>query len=306
MSSVTKKLPTVKKQLTQILLAASLAAAPLAWSANWEAGITQSTWQASEPSSLNCQLTHVIPNFGMAIFNHRSGDQVKLSIKPFRQAFDNGKVELVALAPQWQPGLATQSLGSYTYRQAEQNLNFSPQTTEQILASLYKGLMPSMLQEPAVDSKKNLKKASLTPVNFHQAFAEFQTCQAQLLPTNYEQIKKQNIYFVSGGANLSDKDKQLLDKIVHYVFADDEVVKITLDGHSDALGTRKDNRQLSSQRADAVTDYLIARGVPEDKIQTQYHGQRYPIASNATVAGRGKNRRVEIELVKRLDIDPLY
>lgn len=285
-----------------LCLGATSTQAATSWQANYE----QAVWQASEPSPLNCQLTHAIPNFGLAIFNHRAGEDIQLSIKPFRQAFNEGRVRLVALAPQWQPGVNTQQLGSSVYNADQQTLELNTKLTQEILTSLYNGLMPSMLQETTNRQGGGLKKASMTPVNFHQAFAQFQVCQASLLPENFDQLKNRTIYFALGGNNLSTDDKRLLDRIVHYTFADDEVVQITLDGHSDSLGTRRDNRQLSSQRADAVTDYLIARGLPANKIQTQYHGQRYPIASNATPAGRSKNRRVEIKLVKKRQLDPLY
>lgn len=294
------------KRLALTLFSLTLGGAASVQAATWQATYEQAIWQASEPSPLNCQLTHAIPNFGLAIFNHRAGEDVKLSIKPFRQAFNEGPVRLVALAPQWQPGLNTQQLGSYTYNADQQTLELNTQITQEFLTSLYEGLMPSMLQEAKASTTANLKKASLTPVNFHQAFAQFQVCQASLLPENYDQLKNRTIYFALGGNSLSAADKRLLDRLVHYSFADDEVIQINLDGHSDSLGTRRDNRQLSSQRANVVTDYLISRGVSEDKIQTQYHGQRYPIASNATPAGRSKNRRVEIKLVKKREIDPLY
>lgn len=293
-----------KLRLSHLLIVgfSSVLAAQNLFAAHWQADYNQATWQASEPSKLSCQLSHAIPNFGLAEFNHEAGDDIKLSIKPFRNAFAQGSVDLVALAPQWQPGLNTQNLGDYKFSSDEQTLTFDSQTSRRFLASLYEGLMPSMLQETSYTTNQ----ASLTPVNFHQAYAKFQTCQASLLPINYNQIKFVTINFALGGYALNEADKKLLDRLVHYTFADDEIIKITLDGHADSLGTRRDNRQLSSQRANAVTDYLIARGMPEDKIQTQYHGQRYPIASNANAEGRSKNRRVEIELVKKRDIDPLY
>jgi chemotaxis protein MotB len=56
----------------------------------------------------------------------------------------------------------------------------------------------------------------------------------------------------------------------------------------------KDNWELSAERALSVTRYLIERGIAADRVRAVGCGEARPIASNATAAGKGKNRRVEI------------
>ena len=70
--------------------------------------------------------------------------------------------------------------------------------------------------------------------------------------------------------------------------------KIVVEGHTDSQGTPESNLTLGQNRADSVRDYLIARGIPEDKVSAVGIGQSRPIADNATVQGRAQNRRVEI------------
>jgi len=74
--------------------------------------------------------------------------------------------------------------------------------------------------------------------------------------------------------------------------------QIDIVGHTDADPIKKskwkDNWELSTQRALSVVRYLIKRGIPEDRIRASGCGAARPIASNATVSGKAKNRRVEI------------
>jgi OOP family OmpA-OmpF porin len=68
-------------------------------------------------------------------------------------------------------------------------------------------------------------------------------------------------------------------------------------GHTDAIGGDAYNQALSVRRAEAVKAYLVSKGIEPNRIYTEGKGKKQPIASNATDAGRAKNRRTEIEIV---------
>jgi len=74
---------------------------------------------------------------------------------------------------------------------------------------------------------------------------------------------------------------------------------VSVHGHTDASGDEAANLQLSTRRAMEVAQALIARGVTADRLLVVGHGQSVPIASNDTVEGRERNRRVE------LHVDPI-
>jgi outer membrane protein OmpA-like peptidoglycan-associated protein len=69
---------------------------------------------------------------------------------------------------------------------------------------------------------------------------------------------------------------------------------LLIEGHTDAIGSEEKNLELSSRRAKAVKDYLVSKGIAEDRIKTQGVGKSRPIADNGTSDGRAMNRRVEI------------
>lgn len=72
------------------------------------------------------------------------------------------------------------------------------------------------------------------------------------------------------------------------------VSSIKVVGNTDSIGTAEYNQGLSERRADAVKAYLVSKGVPANKIHTEGHGLRDPVASNKTKEGRAKNRRADV------------
>jgi OOP family OmpA-OmpF porin len=68
-------------------------------------------------------------------------------------------------------------------------------------------------------------------------------------------------------------------------------------GHTDSVGTDAYNQKLSIRRAEAVKAYLQAKGIEANRIYTEGKGEKQPVDTNKTAAGRAKNRRVEIEVV---------
>jgi outer membrane protein OmpA-like peptidoglycan-associated protein len=85
----------------------------------------------------------------------------------------------------------------------------------------------------------------------------------------------------------------VLDEIAGMIVANDE--EVTIEGHTDAIGTEEYNMALGQRRADSVADYLAAQGVPMEDMTTVSYGETRPVAPNDTPEGRQLNRRVEIK-----------
>ena len=68
-------------------------------------------------------------------------------------------------------------------------------------------------------------------------------------------------------------------------------------GHTDSVGSDVYNQKLSVKRAESVKAYLVSKGIEKNRIYTEGKGEKQPVADNKTNEGRGKNRRVEIEVV---------
>lgn len=85
--------------------------------------------------------------------------------------------------------------------------------------------------------------------------------------------------------------KHLVDLLIQY-----PKMKIEISGHTDNLGTAEYNQRLSENRARAVTNYLIDRGISGNRLSYVGYGKSRPIASNDTEEGRATNRRVEVRI----------
>ena len=105
----------------------------------------------------------------------------------------------------------------------------------------------------------------------------------------------QGIEFESGKATIKKKSYPLLDQIAT-IFIENKDYIIEVQGHTDNTGKADLNKTLSQKRADAVRDYLIAKGVDFQRLTAVGYGQDQPIADNKTAAGRQKNRRVEFKI----------
>jgi outer membrane protein OmpA-like peptidoglycan-associated protein len=107
-------------------------------------------------------------------------------------------------------------------------------------------------------------------------------------------IRLYGLNFPSGQAIIQPEYFSLLSKVQKAIleFPDKYIL---IEGHTDALGSPETNRILSEKRAKAVKDYLLANMNLDEKQITHYGlGDQKPVASNKTVDGRAKNRRIDV------------
>jgi OOP family OmpA-OmpF porin len=105
------------------------------------------------------------------------------------------------------------------------------------------------------------------------------------------------IQFETDKAVLREVSKPLLDEVAKMLTEHEEISKVRIEGHTDAVAKRKYNKRLSRARAAAVMRYLIEKGIDPDRLTIKGHGEEDPIADNESDEGRFKNRRVEFTIV---------
>lgn len=106
-----------------------------------------------------------------------------------------------------------------------------------------------------------------------------------------------NVYFETNSSNLKKESNVQLDRVVKFL-NDNPSNKINIFGHTDFVASDDYNKWLSERRAKAVMDYIVKKGISQDRLTFKGFGKTAPVASNDTEEGRAQNRRVEIEIVK--------
>ncbi len=104
-----------------------------------------------------------------------------------------------------------------------------------------------------------------------------------------------DVLFRSGSFELAPGARERLAKVSGIVLAYPSL-HVTIEGHTDSIGSDEYNQQLSEHRAQAVRDYFIQQGINAASVEAHGYGKNEPIASNDTAEGRQQNRRVELIL----------
>ena len=284
------------------VLAASATAAPRPISAQYMAAPENADW-AVVASQFECSLRHEVPFYGAATFKRRAGETPRFELLSQSPKWKPGQASVVSRPPVWRSQGASKDLGYAPVTQGRVPLRLDQTKTEQLLSELHRG-QELVFTRAVWYGGESSSEVVVTGVNFQKAYRSYLGCLGGLLPVNYDQVARTSIYFPPGDGELPAKELRKLDNIAIYVKADPSVISFVIDGHTDSAGPRGENLELSQFRAEMVMEHLVQRGISADKITPRWHGERYPVASNRSAAGRAKNRRVTVRLVRDEDSTP--
>ena len=266
------------------------------YSALYQTDIHGTQWSLAS-SIFECRFSQSIPRFGKAVFYHEAGEDLLFFLESPYNPMKEGLAALVIQAPDWRPSAEMIDLGFIKVKERSKKIRVDSKRALRMMASLEEGMLPTITRRSRFDDNESIQ-VSISPTNFSNYYQGYLNCIVQLLPVNYRQVYRSLVFFDAGKMRISPKGKRILQNIAIYVKADPKVHSIRVDGHSDSVGRRYHNRRLSESRANLVTEYLIGQGLNKEMISTHYHGERYPVVSNKTAAGRSRNRRVTIRLTR--------
>jgi len=112
-------------------------------------------------------------------------------------------------------------------------------------------------------------------------------------PPRAEKIVLRGVNFDFDKATIRPDARVILDEAASQLSKNPDV-RVSVEGHTDAVGTDAYNQKLSERRAASVKQYLVGKGVSDARLSTVGHGESKPVASNDTKDGRALNRRVEL------------
>ena len=113
-----------------------------------------------------------------------------------------------------------------------------------------------------------------------------------------EEIRLPGVNFETNSHELAEGADTILDDAAATLLKNPNLV-VEVEGHTDDRGEDSYNEGLSDRRARTVLNYLIAKGVAEERLTSRGYGEARPIADNTTVEGRAQNRRVVLRVISR-------
>lgn len=120
------------------------------------------------------------------------------------------------------------------------------------------------------------------------------------VPLSKPEINKEvvlnNVFFETDKFDLKAESKLELDKLVH-LLKKFPFMKIEIGGHTDNTGDASKNQTLSQNRAKAVKEYLVSKGVDATRLTSVGYGDKQPVADNGTAEGRAQNRRTAFKVI---------
>ncbi|MGK5083699.1 OmpA family protein [Bdellovibrionota bacterium FG-1] len=132
---------------------------------------------------------------------------------------------------------------------------------------------------------------------FTKVSAYFTKEEAEVLKNDKQIIVRlKGLNFPVAKSTIPTENFALLKKVQNFL-AEYSEKSVTIEGHTDSVGSKETNQKISEKRADAVKDYLVANNaVTEENVKAEGKGFAVPVATNKTKEGRAQNRRVDIIL----------
>jgi outer membrane protein OmpA-like peptidoglycan-associated protein len=245
-------------------------------------------------STLECRLSQPIPFFGEAVFRKNAGESPEFVLQS-NQRLLSGDASLSLQAPPWRETIEPILLASVPVQSGADPVRLSETMADRILEGLLEGLVPVFDRLPSM-SRSGHTRVSLVPVNFRAAYGDYRECLGGLLPSSFAQAARTRINYPGGGYEIDDAARARLDVLLQHLSLVKDVKAIYIDGYSDDTGRRPQNLELSKQRAQAVVDYLVGKGVDAKLVTMRYYGSRYPVARGRSAAARAENRRVTVRV----------
>ncbi len=264
----------------------------------YSANISDSQWQLANDSRLQCTLSHQIPHYGLASFSAKASRQLNMEFELDMMLLpDNYSLAQVrSESPKWQPGNGGRVLADMKlYKQ------FNPSLPKKVawtmLSELEQGMSPTFYYNDWYSEQDEIS-VGLSTARFKSAYRNFVACVGNLLNYSFDDIAYTVLNYQSNSDDFTKASQRRIDMIREYLSLDPNLELVLVDAYSDSYGGRWSNLKLSEQRSAKIRDYFVKNGIDASRIEANGYGEKRHIASNGTTLGRGKNRRVVIQMQK--------
>jgi large repetitive protein len=112
---------------------------------------------------------------------------------------------------------------------------------------------------------------------------------------------RDKIFFDTGSAEILPTSHPLLDEVALLILDHPELRRLEVQGHTDDVGDAEANQQLSQERAEAVSRYLVSAGLNAARLSSVGLGEDHPLDASDSASARASNRRVEFHVLSRTE-----
>jgi len=264
----------------------------------YSADLNSSKWQLANDSRLQCTLAHQIPHYGQARFSAKASRKLNMEFELDMMLLPDSYslAQVRSESPKWRPGYGGRVLADMKlYKQ------FNPSLPKKVawtmLSELEQGMSPTFYYNDWY-SKQDEISVGLSTARFKSAYRNFVSCVGNLLNYSFDDIAYTILNYQSNSDKFTKASQRRIDMIKEYLSLDPELELVLVDAYSDSYGGRWSNFKLSEQRALKIRNYFVENGIDASRIEAKGYGEKRHIASNDTTLGRGKNRRVVIQMQK--------
>lgn len=261
----------------------------------------ESRWAVSR-APLKCELRHAITGFGEARIERHAGGGDQLIITSSKSLLQPASFRIDARPPMWRHEQNATYLGQVD---GGKDIRLQGARLRDVIAQLHQRKHVDFVREGAATDTPSANAGassgrrfavSLTPQNFSPAYADYVQCVSKMIPYSFAQIASHTYRYGADASDLPSATQRQLDKMLRYSEADKRVVGFIVDAHSHAEDDAAVSVAQAQFQADLIADYLQNAGFSDARILRRVHGDKFPIASNATEAGQARNRRVTVRL----------
>jgi outer membrane protein OmpA-like peptidoglycan-associated protein len=256
----------------------------------------ESKWTITSASPLRCEMEHVIPYFGKAIFSREAGRKLRLKLVTEQRFSDGLDVELVSESPNWKSSSKPIKVASLQTSGQNTLLNIPGRAAKVAYLELHDGFQPGFF----FAENKNLYDSMtvlMSTVRFRDAEPEFEQCVSGLYSSHYNDVKFAQIHFGHDDEfPLMAEERTAFTEMLGYLAVDKSIKEIVITGYADRTGSVCYNKALTSRRAWYAYDLLVHLGVDPDLLRVDYYGENKPYKKGKTEGDLAANRRVTVEL----------
>lgn len=262
------------------------------------APMEESRWVMTTATAVHCEMEHVIPRFGKAIFYQSAGRELKLKLVT-HQRFNSGlEVNFQSQSPNWKPEFSSLQLASLSTLDSNTLLEVGTRTAKHAYLELHAGFQPGFYFTPDKDLI-DPTVVMMSTVRFRSIEPEFEQCVSSLHHDNFEDVRVSKIHFDHDEEfPILEQEETAFRRMLDYMQVDPEIREVVISGHADKTGAICYNDTLSSRRAWYVYDLLLTKGIDPKIISVDYYGEHRPLVKGESDDALAANRRVTVELLK--------